>query len=106
MPKERRTLTDEEKKYVREEYKNRCYICGLPLDGYDEGEIQYDHIYAHAAEIAGGEELDKFAPIHASSKTSARPTIFTKPLYISPRSTSPTATPLMTSISARITGCL
>ena len=67
MPKERRILTDEEKKYVREKYKNCCYICELTLDGYEEGEIQYDHIYAHVADIAGGEELDKFAPIHASS---------------------------------------
>jgi len=72
MPKERRTLSDEEKKFVREKYGNRCYICELPLDGYDDGEIQYDHIYAHAVEIAGGEELDKFATIHASSNPSKR----------------------------------
>lgn len=72
MPKERRTLTDEEKRYVREKHRNCCYICELALDGYDEGEIQYDHIYAHAAEIAGGEELDKFAPIHASSNPAKR----------------------------------
>jgi hypothetical protein len=72
MSKERRNLTDEEKKFVREKYGNRCYICELPLDGYDNGEIQYDHIYAHATEIAGGEELDKFAPIHASSNPSKR----------------------------------
>lgn len=72
MPKERRILTDEEKKYVCEQYEHCCYICGLTLDGYDEGEIQYDHIYAHTAEIAGGEELDKFAPIHASSNPAKR----------------------------------
>jgi hypothetical protein len=72
MPKERRILTGEEKKYVREQYKNCCYICELTLEGYDEGEIQYDHIYAHAADIAGGEELDKFAPIHASSNPAKR----------------------------------
>ena len=39
-------------------------------------------------------------------KTSARPTIFTRPFYIKPRITSPTATPLMASMSARMTGCL
>jgi len=72
MPKERRILLDEEKKYVREKYGNCCYICELALDNYDDGEIQYDHIYAHAAEIAGGEELDKFAPIHASSNPDKR----------------------------------
>jgi len=72
MTKERRILTDEEKKKVRDNYGNRCYICELPLDDYDDGEIQYDHIYAHFAEIAGGEELDKFAPIHASSNPAKR----------------------------------
>ena len=72
MAKERRILTDEEKKYVRKQYHNCCYICELTLDRYDEGEIQYDHIFAHVADIAGGEELDKFAPIHASSDPSKR----------------------------------
>ena len=63
MPKVRRILFDEEKTYIRDKYKNCCYIYELPLDGYGEGEVQYDHIYAHVADIAGGEELDKFAPI-------------------------------------------
>lgn len=72
MSKDRRILTDEEKKLVREKYKERCYICDDTLDGYESHEIQYDHIYAHASEIAGGEELDKFAPIHASTNPEKR----------------------------------
>lgn len=67
MPHEKRSLTDAEKKLVRDKYENSCYICELTLDGYDDSEIQYDHIYAYESKIAGGEELDKFAPIHASS---------------------------------------
>ena len=67
MSKERRILTDEEKKIVREKYGKLCYICEVSLDGYADNEIQYDHIFSHASEITGGEDLDKFAPIHASS---------------------------------------
>ena len=67
MPNDRRILTDEQKQFVRDKYHDCCYICELPLSGYDYDEIQYDHIYAHVSDISGGEELDKFAPIHASS---------------------------------------
>lgn len=72
MSRERRILTDEEKELIRKKYNNSCYICEESLDGYDEGEIQYDHIFSHVSQIAGGEELDKFAPIHASSNPAKR----------------------------------
>lgn len=67
MAKERRVLSDAEKSLVREKYGNLCYICEDTLNGYDDNEIQYDHIFAHALDMTGGEDLDKFAPIHASS---------------------------------------
>jgi hypothetical protein len=72
LPHDRRKLTDDEKKLVRKKYGNSCYVCEVTLDGYDDSEIQYDHIYAHESKIPGGEELDKFAPIHASSNPEKR----------------------------------
>jgi len=72
VSKERYIPTDEEKKQLREKYGNCCYICDGSLNGYDDAEVQYDHIYAHAADIAGGESLANFAPIHASSDPAKR----------------------------------
>jgi len=42
----RRVLTEEEKAEVRGRFDHTCYICGKALEGYEETEIEYDHIYA------------------------------------------------------------
>jgi hypothetical protein len=47
MKEERRILTAEEKKGLRDKHPD-CYICLEPLDNYDPTEIQYDHIYNYA----------------------------------------------------------
>jgi len=72
VSKERYIPTEAEKNQLREKYGNCCYICDASLEGYDDTEIQYDHIYAHATDIAGGENLGNFAPIHASSDPAKR----------------------------------
>lgn len=72
MTKKKYVPTDEEKKQIKAKYDDRCYICEEPLEGYDDSEVQYDHIYASGLGIEGGEEIDKFAPIHASADPSKK----------------------------------
>ncbi|MBE9502039.1 MAG: hypothetical protein IMY87_06395 [Chloroflexi bacterium] len=60
---ERRIPTPEEKRQLRKQWPV-CYICETSFDGYDDSEIQYDHIYAYAKGYP--QELSNFAPMHAS----------------------------------------
>lgn len=61
----RRVLTPNEKKQLLKKYPN-CYICESSLKGYENNEIQFDHIYNYAD---GHEQnLENFAPVHASKK--------------------------------------
>lgn len=62
----RRVLTTEEKKQLKQQWP-KCYICEKSFEDYDESEIEYDHIYAFAKGYS--QDLENFAPIHASNKT-------------------------------------
>lgn len=70
MPVERRVLTEEEKVHVREQFQNTCYLCGTTLGGYEDNEIQHDHIYAYADGYS--QDIANFAPVHASTSTGKR----------------------------------
>lgn len=65
----RRVLTPEEKKQLRQQWP-KCYICEESFEGYDESEIEYDHIYAYAKGHDQG--LENFAPLHASNQPGKR----------------------------------
>jgi len=65
----RRILTSEEKKKLRQLWP-KCYICEESFDGYDDSEIEYDHIYAYAKGYP--QDLEYFAPIHASNQPNKR----------------------------------
>lgn len=66
MPKEeRRILTEAEKQELLKKHLE-CYICREPLAGYDRSEIEFDHIYDY--ESGYPQDLNNFAPVHASSK--------------------------------------
>ena len=69
MEEKRRVLTPEEKKQLRQQWP-QCYICEESFDGYDESEIEYDHIYAYAKGYP--QDLQSFAPIHASNQLGKR----------------------------------
>jgi hypothetical protein len=59
----RRVLTAEEKAQLRKQWPI-CYICEQGFEGYDDSEIQWDHIYAYA--LGYPQDLEYFAPMHAS----------------------------------------
>ena len=65
----RRILTPEEKKQLRKQWPN-CYICEESFEGYEEPEIEYDHIYAYATGYP--QDLEYFAPVHASKQPDKR----------------------------------
>lgn len=65
----RRILTLEEKEKLRQQWP-KCYICEEGFEGYDESEIEYDHIYAYAKGYP--QDLEYFAPVHASNQPSKR----------------------------------
>ena len=63
MVDEKRVLTPAEKAELRKKH-SVCYICLQPLENYEAGEIEYDHIYNYADGYP--QELSNFAPVHAS----------------------------------------
>lgn len=65
----RRVLTPQEKLKLRAKH-HVCYICIEPIDGYEENEIQYDHIYNYADGYP--QDLSNFAPVHASKDSNKR----------------------------------
>ena len=65
----RRTLKAEEKADLRDKH-TVCYICLEPLEGYDEHEIQYDHIYSYAGGYS--QDISNFAPVHAAGDPDKR----------------------------------
>jgi len=65
----RRILTLEEKQLLRERWP-KCYICEEDFEGYDESEIEYDHIYGYAT--GHPQDLEYFAPVHASKQQGKR----------------------------------
>jgi hypothetical protein len=65
----RRILTADEKKHVRKQWP-KCYICEESFEGYDDSEIEYDHIYAYAKGYS--QDLEHFAPVHASDQPRKR----------------------------------
>jgi len=69
MTEKRRILTPEEKGKLRQQWP-KCYICEEDFEGYDESEIEYDHIYAYAKEHP--QDLEYFAPVHASNQPGKR----------------------------------
>lgn len=62
---DRRQLTIDEKQELL--YRHRvCYLCQETLEGYDEGEIEFDHIYSFADGYS--QDISNFAPVHASTE--------------------------------------
>jgi len=66
---QRRILTEAEKAQLRKKWPV-CYICEEPLNGYDEQEVEYDHIYDFASGYS--QDLSNFAPVHASGDPAKR----------------------------------
>ena len=66
---ERRQLTEEEKEKLRSRWQS-CYICETSLEGYNDTDIEYDHIYNYAEGYS--QELSNFAPVHSSKDASKR----------------------------------
>jgi hypothetical protein len=59
----RRVLEEDEKQALLSDHIN-CYICNTTLAGYNNDEIQYDHIYNYADGY--DQQTSNFAPVHSS----------------------------------------